>query len=59
MLPKILLIVVAEKKEKILYAKVLHAYKPQAAGELRLRTGDTIKNVVRLEKGWCKVKLVK
>lgn len=46
-----------EKKEKkVKYAKVLYDYKPQAAGELKLHTGDTIKNVERLSKGWCKVR---
>ena len=45
----------ATKAKKVLYAKVLYPYKPQAAGELRLRVGDTVKNVTRLAKGWCKV----
>ena len=44
------------KKGKVLYAKVLHDYKPQEPGELRLHAGDTIKDVTRLAKGWCKVK---
>ena len=47
--------VVAEEQNKIVYAKALHNYKPRAAGELRLHVGDTIKNVTRLNKGWCKV----
>lgn len=38
-----------------MYAKVLYNYKPQEAGELRLYAGDTIKDVTKLNKGWCKV----
>lgn len=34
---------------------MLYNYKPRGAGELRLYVGDTIKNVTRLNKGWCKV----
>ena len=43
------------KEKKVLYAKVLYSYKPQASGELKLHAGDTIKDVVKLSKGWCKV----
>ena len=49
------MIVGTEQKEKIIYAKVLYSYKPKGAGELRIHVGDTIKDVVRLKKGWCKV----
>lgn len=44
--------------KKLIYAKVLYDYKPHGAGELRLYAGDTIKKVTRLNKGWCKVRLV-
>lgn len=44
-----------KEREKVLYAKVLYSYKPRDVGELRLHVGDTITNVVRLSKGWCKV----
>lgn len=47
----------ARKEKKIMYAKVLHDYKPHGAGELRLYAGDTIKDITRLNKGWCKVRL--
>ena len=41
---------------KALQAKVLHQYKPQDKHELRLRPGDVITEVEKLDQGWCKVR---
>ena len=42
---------------KALQAKVLHQYKPQDKHELRLRPGDVITEVEKLDQGWCKVRI--
>ena len=43
--------------KKALQAKVLHQYKPQDKHELRLRPGDVITEVEKLDQGWCKVRV--
>lgn len=42
--------------KKTLQATVLHQYKPQDKHELKLRPGDVITEVEKLDQGWCKVR---
>lgn len=42
----------------MLNAKILHPYKAQTKDELNLpQSGGMITNVIKLNNGWCKVKL--
>lgn len=44
-----------EKQMKIMCSTVMHDYKPEKDEELRLKVGDIITHVEKMNKGWCKV----